>query len=553
MIPRRFHALFLLVLLVLNTLFAGSPARAQISGPGSTVPWNGMNWFLYGADYPWYNYGTDFGTGGWGKFTDWTIISSDLAHLHGQGAHLLRWWVFADGRYSPEFNGNGTISGLDSSFFADIDQALKTADTNNTYLLLTLMDFYMWANATYSGTVQMGGHAAIVTDATVQQSYLDNALKPLLQHVAASPYRNRVLGYDIINEPEGEMADFWQGDASLATSTVQTFVQNCASYIHTYGNGAYATVGSASAAYVSTWTNLGLDFYQVHYYPWMDNNVLGSGLPPYSSLNLDRPCLLGEFATVDSDYTIGSTAAYSARWYLDAAYNKGYAGALAWSYGAGDSSTDWTDFQPVFTNWAQAHPGIVGPQQLTLTSLSPTSANAGSKAITLVVKGSGLLPNATVDWNGSPLTTTFVSSSQLKAAVPAALLANPGTIQITVSPQGGGSTNAKPFTILVTTLKLTSASLTRNSATGAYTANVTLKNTGSLTAPNVRVTASTLGAAATNTPLPLGLGSLAAGSALTTSLTYPGSAGASGTVVTLKVSGTFTGGTFTGSLKVTLP
>jgi hypothetical protein len=36
-------------------------------------------------------------------------------------------------------------------------------------------------------------------------------------------------------------------------------------------------------------------------------------------------------------------------------------------------------------------------------------------------------------------------------------------------------------------------------------------------------------------------------------MSFPVSAGASSTIVTLKVTGTFTGGTFSGSLKVTLP
>ena len=42
-------------------------------------------------------------------------------------------------------------------------------------------------------------HAALVTDPTVQQSFLDNALRPLLQHVAASSYKDYVLAYDIMN------------------------------------------------------------------------------------------------------------------------------------------------------------------------------------------------------------------------------------------------------------------------------------------------------------------------------------------------------------------
>ncbi|HZT41930.1 MAG TPA: cellulase family glycosylhydrolase, partial [Chthonomonadaceae bacterium] len=436
-------------------------ASAQISGPGSTIPWNGNNWYLYGVDYPWYNYATDFGSGGWGKYTDWTAINSAFSAMNAEGARIQRWWVFGDGRYDPKFNADGTVSGLDSQFFTDVDTALQKADANNQYLLFCVIDNSMWANANVVSGVQLGGHAAIISDSTVQQSFLDNALKPFLQHVAASPYASRVLGYDIVNEPEGQMTGYWGGDANFAAAPVQAFVANCASTIHTYGGGAYATVGSAMPGWASLWSGLGLDFYQIHYYPWMDNGgPAGSGLPTYASLNLDRPCVVGEFSTVDADYTIGSTTAQSAQWYLDTIYRYGYAGALAWSNNASDSATDWTDFNPVFANWANGHSGIIGPQPSSapapvLSALKPTSANAGGPAFTLVVKGSSFASGDVVDWtaggNTTALTTTFVSSAELKAGVPASLIANAGTAQINVTGTGGVSASKK-FTILLTTL-----------------------------------------------------------------------------------------------------
>ena len=190
-----------------------------------------------------------------------------------------------------------------------------------------------------------------------------------------------------------------------------------------------------------------------------------------------------------------------------------------------------------------------------LSKISPMNANAGGPAFTLTVTGSGFVSNSTVKWNGTALTTTFVSVTKLTASVPAANIASAGKPKVTVVTPGpgGGTSVAKTFTILLTTLTLSSATLTKNSTTGEYTANVTLKNTGFQTAPSVTITSSTLGAAATNTALPVSVGSIAAGATATPALTYPSSAGTSGTKVTLKVSGKFTGGTFTGTLKVTLP
>ena len=187
-------------------------------------------------------------------------------------------------------------------------------------------------------------------------------------------------------------------------------------------------------------------------------------------------------------------------------------------------------------------------------SLSPSSADAGGPGFTLIVKGSCFLNSSVVDWNGASLSTTFVSAAELKAVVPASLIASSGTAQVTVvTPSPGGGTSAsKPFTILQTTLKLAGASLTRNTD-GSYTAVVSIKNAGFLAANNTAIKKSTLGAANTSTTLPLAVGSIAAGATATATLKYSSAAGTSGSVVKLVVSGAFTGGTFSGSLKAMLP
>src|SRR5438874_2193739 len=85
----------------------------------------------------------------------------------------------------------------------------------------------------------------------------------------------------------------------------------------------------------------------------------------------------------------------------------------------------------------------------TITSISPTSTTAGSAEFTLTVNGTKFVSTSTVNWNGAPLATSFVSSTQLTATVPASLVATAGTASITVvnpSP-GGGTSNAQTFTM----------------------------------------------------------------------------------------------------------
>ena len=83
-------------------------------------------------------------------------------------------------------------------------------------------------------------------------------------------------------------------------------------------------------------------------------------------------------------------------------------------------------------------------------SLSPERALPGVKAFTLTVNGAGFVSGATVNWNGSPRTTVFVSSDKLQASINATDVAAIGTASITVvnPAPGGGTSNVGYFPIL---------------------------------------------------------------------------------------------------------
>lgn len=87
-----------------------------------------------------------------------------------------------------------------------------------------------------------------------------------------------------------------------------------------------------------------------------------------------------------------------------------------------------------------------------VTGISPSSAAAGSASFPLTVNGTKFFPASVVDWNGAGLATTYVSSTQLTASVPAAQIAVPGTFAVavlnpTTPAPGGGSSNAVNFTV----------------------------------------------------------------------------------------------------------
>ena len=84
-----------------------------------------------------------------------------------------------------------------------------------------------------------------------------------------------------------------------------------------------------------------------------------------------------------------------------------------------------------------------------LTGISPATATAGGAAFTLTLTGSNFVSGSVVRWNGADRTTTFVSSTQLTAAIPASDIASAGTASVTVftPAPGGGTSSAQTFTI----------------------------------------------------------------------------------------------------------
>lgn len=98
-------------------------------------------------------------------------------------------------------------------------------------------------------------------------------------------------------------------------------------------------------------------------------------------------------------------------------------------------------------DWASTQ-GIPNPTP-NLIEINPGNILAGSGSFMLAVTGTNFINGATVRWNGSDLTTTYGSATQLIASVPAANIATGGVIEITVSnpAPSGDASNDLIFTI----------------------------------------------------------------------------------------------------------
>ena len=85
----------------------------------------------------------------------------------------------------------------------------------------------------------------------------------------------------------------------------------------------------------------------------------------------------------------------------------------------------------------------------TLTAISPASITAGAASFTLTANGNNFINTSVIKWNGTSLTTTYLTGSLLTATVSAALVTTAGTANVTVfnPAPGGGTSGPIIFTI----------------------------------------------------------------------------------------------------------
>ena len=123
----------------------------------------------------------------------------------------------------------------------------------------------------------------------------------------------------------------------------------------------------------------------------------------------------------------------------------------------------------------------------TTTGISPTSKTVGDGAFTLTVNGTNFIPTSVVRFAGADRTTTYVSATQLTAAIPAGDLTSAGAYNITVfnPAPGGGTSNAQPLTVNSTAWTLVGRSISASTARDGQTLTLTYQISSSVSAPVV--------------------------------------------------------------------
>ncbi len=126
----------------------------------------------------------------------------------------------------------------------------------------------------------------------------------------------------------------------------------------------------------------------------------------------------------------------------------GLAGALFVCASCGSGNTSGGDF---------GGSGTLLPDTPFLTAISPTSATAQSASVGLTLHGSNFENNAIVQFNGTAIPSSWVSSTLMTAAVPSSDVATAGIAKVTVTnpTPGGGTSTAQAFTVVAAPVSAT--------------------------------------------------------------------------------------------------
>jgi hypothetical protein len=114
------------------------------------------------------------------------------------------------------------VTGLDTNFLSNFDDLLRIARENNVMVMPCLWSFDMTKDFTSTAGKYAGKHADLIQDTVKTRSYINNALVPMVKHLANTC---NLFAWEIINEPEWSISG--PGN-TVQLVTAQEMVRFCA-------------------------------------------------------------------------------------------------------------------------------------------------------------------------------------------------------------------------------------------------------------------------------------------------------------------------------------
>jgi len=314
------------------------PCNDRCPAPNGGIEWMCERRFAHGTNYAWHHFAGDFGGvpqwGQGGVSTQPEVIGAELQAMRDAGATVIRWWVLPDFRGAGvAFDGTDTPTGLGGTMVADLETALDLAEAADVYLMPCLFSFDGFRPTHDLEGLPVRGLQPLVTNEARREALLETVVRPIAQAVAAHPHAQRVIAWDVINEPEWAMSGSspygdmdYTPNPDLQTVThaqMETFVADTIAVLRAESD-AMVTVGGAAMKWAHAWSVVDIDFYQFHIYDWVDDYWPYDMSPSDYGVD-DKPVVMGEFP-------IGGLSSASYTQLLNAWWDLGYAGAMGWQH-----------------------------------------------------------------------------------------------------------------------------------------------------------------------------------------------------------------------------
>lgn len=334
----------------LNADAGAAPPTDCTSAPADECPFGGLvhackDRFALGINYAWRDFGADFGgLSAWslgGISGNVAAYNADLAAMKANGASVIRWWVFPDLRGDGvERDGDGIPTGLSEGAALDIQMALELAQRNDVYLVPTIFSFDAFRPDRMEGDVSVPGISALVESETGRAALVDNIVTPLAEAAAQSPYASRLLGWDVINEPEWAIEatgsapsgeDFTPNPEldAVPLDAMKAFITASLVALEAATPDAKRSVGWAAAKWAWAFADVTeVDFNQPHIYAWV-NDYWPYTTAPGELGYPDRPVVMGEYYLMDGPFDSDTPSFETV---MNSWYDAGYAGAWSWQY-----------------------------------------------------------------------------------------------------------------------------------------------------------------------------------------------------------------------------
>jgi hypothetical protein len=283
--------------------------------------------FFLAVNYPWLNYGRDFGISPWGYSgialpESRQSISADFARIKSSGVSVVRWFLLGDGRSGIRYQ-NGVPASPDENLLKDVGAALDVAWQSGLQICFSLFDF-LWLQVPEDADPLFPGRAALQF-AGGREALLQKILVPLFREFRAHA---ALQAWEIVNEPEWAIPEFQPSRKSkLSLANARSFFSEIAEAIH-QETIVPATLGSARLQWVRAWSEIGLDHLQAHYYPGLERDQDLSLAQQLEGLaDLRAPLWLGELPANDPE-----SPEYSLRGALTSCQQAKLAGAGVWRW-----------------------------------------------------------------------------------------------------------------------------------------------------------------------------------------------------------------------------